>query len=197
MKRFATLLTSATCTLAFCAAAQASAPNKSTTPNGNGAVKQYLESVPTDQGNSPTSSLRGHGTHHSGGAGGVTGGGGGGTGGTGSTGTGTPSSGSNTGGASNLVAASTRRSLDKHGAAGKAAAALAVNTAPVVSQGQGDTGSQSQSPSPSGSSALGSLVSAVTGSASNGGLGLLLPVILVVVLFGTTAFAVLRRRRQT
>jgi hypothetical protein len=190
------------CTLVFCAAAQASPPTTSgtsTTPNGNGAVNQYLESIPTVHGNSPTRSVRGHGTHHGGGAGGVTGGGGGGTGGTGATGTGIPSTGggSSAGGAGNAVAASTRRALDKHGAEGKAAAAVALSTAPVVSRGQGDTSSESQASVSGGSSALGSLVSALTGSASNGGLGTVLPVILLVVLVGTAAMAILRRHRRT
>jgi hypothetical protein len=212
MKRFSILLTAVMCAGAFCAAAQASPPGTSgtsTTPSGNGAVNQYLESIPTDHGNSPTNSLGGHRTHHAGTGGGVTGGGGGGTAGgasgggsgatsgTGATGTGITGSGANTGGTSKAVAQSTRRALDKQGAAGKAAAALAIGTAPVVARGQSDASTQGQPQSSGGSSAIGSLVSAVTGSSSNGGLGSLLPVILVVVLLGTAAMAILRRRRQT
>ncbi len=206
MRRLAPLLTSAICTLALCSAAQAVPPNPSgtsTTPNGNGAVNQYLETVPTDHGNRPTNSLRGRGTHHSGGGGGVVGSGGGGTGGTGGTGaagTGLPNSsgtgaGSSPGGVGGAIAPATKRALEKHGSAGQAAAALAQRTAPVVAGGHRDTTSQ---PSNSGgSSAIGSLVAALTGSASNGGLGTLLPVILVVALFGTAGMAILRRRRQT
>lgn len=205
MRRFATLFGSAVFTLAVCATAQAKPPTipvHSTTPQGNGAVNQYIESIPTDHGNRPTNSLHGRGTRHGAGGGGVVGGGGGGTGGTGGTGAagtgsaGTPA-GSSAGGAGGAIAPATRRSLDKHGNDGQAAAALALSTAPVVARGQGGTSSQDQPSSSGGSSALGSLVSALTGSASNGGMGFLLPVILVVVLFGTAGMAIVRRRRQT
>jgi hypothetical protein len=48
-----------------------------------------------------------------------------------------------------------------------------------------------------GSSALGSLAAALTGSASSGGLGGLLPAILVVALLGSAGMAILRRRGET
>jgi hypothetical protein len=96
-----------------------------------------------------------------------------------------------------VITPSTRRALNKQGADGKAAAALVLSTAPAATHGQRDTSSNAQPPTSGGSSALGSLASALTGSATNGGLGSLLPVILVVVLFGTAGMAILRRRRQT
>jgi hypothetical protein len=45
-----------------------------------------------------------------------------------------------------------------------------------------------------GSSPVGSLLKAVTGSTSNGGLGPLLPVILIGSLFGAAALVLVRRR---
>jgi hypothetical protein len=60
-------------------------------------------------------------------------------------------------------------------------------SAPLVSPGSAKAAN-------GGDSALGSLAAALTGSASSGGLGALLPVILVVALLGTAAMAILRRR---
>jgi hypothetical protein len=93
--------------------------------------------------------------------------------------------------------------MASHGAAGKAAAALAANTAPALPRGAASisnaTGADqsSQAKTGGGSSALGSLAAALTGGGSTGGLGALLPVILVVVLFGSAGMAILRRRSHS
>ena len=163
-------------------------------PPGNSGVGQYVETVPTAGGGRPTNTVHpvGGGSHGSGGGGSVGGStGGGGTGGGGSAG------GSATGG---TIAPTTQRALAAHGAAGAAAAAFANATAPsrarpVVSHAAGRTRSAvSTPPSANGSSPVGSLLRAVTGSTSNGGLGPLLPVILIGSLFGAAALALLRRR---
>jgi hypothetical protein len=159
-------------------------------PPGNSGVGQYVETVPTAGGGRPTSTVHpvAGGSHGSGGGGSVGGSAGGG---------GTSGGGSATGG---TIAPATQRALVAHGAAGAAAAAFANATAPsrarpVVSHAAGRTRSAvSTPPSANGSSPMGSLLRAVTGSTSNGGLGPLLPVILIGSLFGAAALALLRRR---
>ncbi len=86
---------------------------------------------------------------------------------------------------------STVRGLDHQGSAGRNAAALAEATAPraarPVKKIFGDPGS----------SPVGSIVKALTGSSNGGGLGPLLPIILIASLLGAAALALLRRRRAT
>jgi hypothetical protein len=177
-------------------ASAAVAKNKTVAPPGNSGVSQYVESIPTAQGNKPSSTVHsGGGTHHGGGTGGgTTGGTGGGSGGGGS------------------ISASTQHQLAAHGAAGAQAAALAAATAPAGgrtagshatgSQGTGSRGSAQGSRGTggavqgAGSSAVHSFETAFTGSSSSSGLGALLPVILVITLVGSAAMAIIRRRQQ-
>jgi hypothetical protein len=199
MKRFLLTLLIA---LGVSAPAQATVHNVA--PPGNSGVNQYIESIPTDHGNQPTNSVHSKsGSSHSGGAvgGGGSSGGGGGAGGSAGSGAASGSS-----GPSAPVPASTQRALSSRGADGRAAAALASGTAPRVVPRGHTHGQSAASPAPiptpakasvGGSSALGSLASALTGSASSGGLGTLLPVILVVALLGSAGMAIRRRRSES
>jgi len=101
---------------------------------------------------------------------------------------------SGSGPSSGALSSSTVRALDKQGSAGRKAAALAEATAPSIAGPSKNSGSASQDP---GSSPVTSVVKALTGSSSSGGLGPLLPIILIGSLLGVTALAVLRRRRAT
>ena len=165
---------------------------KTVAPPGVSGVQQYVETIPTAHGGQPSNSIH---RHHSGGGGGATGGGGGATGGGGG---GTGSTGA--------VPASTQQALASQGAAGQAAAALAVATAPNSGRGnsgRGGAGGPGVSQSVSNvshaasSSPLSAIFKTLTGSSSGGGMGALLPIILVACLLGFTAIAVARRRRTT
>ncbi len=149
-------------------------------PPGNSGVNQYVEHVPTACGDKPTSGTQGGGV--GGGAGGPGGPGG-------------PGSGSG-------ISGQTASQLAKLGAAGKAAAAFAQATAPSRGKGSGGQNGNHGSVSGataggSGSSPITSLVKALTGSSSGGGLGTFLPILLVATLIGVTGIALLRRRRAT
>ncbi len=197
MKRF---LLSFAIALGVSAPAQATVHNVA--PPGNAGVNQYIESIPTDHGNQPTSSVhRKSSPGHSGGAVGGTGSSGGGGAAGGSTGSGAAGGSSGSGAP---VPVSTQRALSSRGADGRAAAALASGTAPrLVPRHTSGRSAASPVPIPAparvsgGSSALGSLASALTGSASSGGLGALLPVMLIVALLGSAAMAIRRRRTET
>jgi hypothetical protein len=143
--------------------------SRTVAPPGNSSVSQYVETVPTAKGNRPTSTI-------------APGGGGGG----GSSSGGSASSGS--GGSS--VSAKTAKALSKAGKAGQRALALARATAPgaVAPAAKGNSG---------GSSALSTLVRAATGSSSSGGMGSLLPAILIVVALCGAALAFRNRRTTT
>jgi hypothetical protein len=158
--------------------ASALAKNHTYAPPGNSAVNQYVENVPTAGGNKPANSLHpGAGVPGGRGGGGQGGGGGGGA----------------------SISSSTQRSFARHGSAGRAAVALAQATAPgsVSTQPSGSAHSGA-SPNPAAStqgfSPLRSLLKTFTGS-TTGGLGALLPVILVVSALGAMVLAILRRRR--
>ncbi|HWF74391.1 MAG TPA: hypothetical protein VG186_13670 [Solirubrobacteraceae bacterium] len=137
-------------------------------PPGNSGVSQYQEDVPTAKGSQPSNTIAP----------------GGGTNGPGSS--------------SGALSPSTVRALDKQGSAGRKAAALAQATAPRIGRPAGPPavktvgGSQT-----SGSSPVSSVVKALTGSSSSGGLGPLLPIILIASLLGAVALALVRRRRTT
>ena len=131
----------------------------------------------------PTSTV-----HHSGGVGGA--GGRGGTGG-----------GLGTGGGA--VAPSTQRALAKQGPVGDATAALAAATAPrrarpaahsgdarATSSGSGSFAGQGSPPSTS-------VLKALTGSTSGGGLGPLLPIVLIGSLLAAAVLTLVRRRRTS
>ena len=169
--------------------AAAGARVRTVAPPGNSAVNQYVESVPTAGGGRPT------GTIHAGGSAGS--------------------------GGSGPVAPSTQHALAQQGADGLAAAALARATAPAAgaspsnrasSTGSGGTsgagthsipraGGAGLHPSTGsaggGSSGVAAVLKTLTGSSSHGGLGLLLPLILIVTAIGSGVFALRRRRAAT
>jgi hypothetical protein len=203
----------ATLVLALGASMPAQARNLTIAPPGNSGVSQYVESVPTATGGRPTSTIKpgGGSSHRSGGSGGI--GISGGSGGSSSGGPGTSggSGGSSSGGNGGAIAPSVRRTLAAQGPDGSAAAALAQATAPVgprpaARPGGSDAGTEpggraehrsavSGVSTGAGSSPITALAKAVTGSASGGGLGSLLPAILIISLLGAATLAVLRRRR--
>jgi hypothetical protein len=170
--------------LALALPASAPAKNRTYAPPGNSGVNQYVESVPTAGGKKPANSVH---------AGGGSGGGG--------------------GGSSSSIPASTQQQFARQGAAGRAAIALAQATAPsggsasarTGRHGSGrsgngaTTGSASPGTAPrtaAGFSPVSSLLKTFTGSTA-GGLGALLPIILVVSAVGAMAMAIFRRRRET
>jgi len=148
-------------------------------PPGNSGVGQYLETVPTADGGQPTNTI------HPGGVGvGV---------GRGRTGGGPDST---SGGA---LTASTQRALAKQGPTGEAAAALAAATAPrrarpaAHSSGARRESSTSTSGGP-GSSPSTSVLKALSGSTSGGGLGPLLPIALIGSVLAAAVLTLMRRR---
>lgn len=149
-------------------------------PPGNSGVGQYVETVPTAGGGQPTSTV------HPGGVGVAVGRGGTG-GGPGSTG----------GGA---IAPSTQRALAKQGPTGDATAALAAATAPrrarpaARSSQARPRSSISSTSGGQGSSASTSVLKALTGSTSGGGLGPLLPIALIGSVLAAAVLTLVRRR---
>ena len=154
-------------------------------PPGNSAVNQYLESVPTASGPRPANTIHVGGGVGGGGSGGSGGGGGG-------------------AGSSSAIPASTQQALSRQGSDGLAAAALVRATAPTNAAspaGHGGTTSASTGAAPtsgqgSGSSAVATLVNALTGGSSQGGLGPVLPAILVAGAIAAVVLAAVRRRRH-
>jgi hypothetical protein len=169
----------------------AAARNRTIAPPGNSGIGQYVESIPTAGGGQPTNTLHPHaGSHGAGGGNSGAGGGSGGSGG-GSGGSGGGSGGSGAGGT--VISAATAKALAAQGPDGAAAASLAGATAPSNSPlGTQSAGANASSPR----SVLASLLRALTGSSPNGGLGPLLPIILIGSLIAAGAL-VLRRRRHT
>lgn len=154
-------------------------------PPGNSGVGQYLETLPTAGGGQPTNTVHP--------VGGVGGSGGprrpGGTGGTGGTG----GAGSSTGSA---ISPATARTLAHEGSTGSAAAALAQATAPNPVRGTSQRVTSAIATS-SGSSPATSVFKTLTGSSSGGGLGPLLPLLLIGSLLGAAVLALVRRRRTS
>jgi hypothetical protein len=153
-------------------------------PPGNSSVGQYLETVPTAGGGQPTNTVH---PHTGGAVSGRSGGGG-------------PTGGNTGAGASVTVPPSTRRALAAQGPTGAAAAALAQATAPAQSAPHASHGDQT-SPPPSATSSRDGLSPAVsvfkafTGSTSKGGLGPLLPIVLIGSVLAGAVLALVRRRR--
>jgi hypothetical protein len=149
-------------------------------PPGNSGVGQYVETLPTAGGGQPTSTV------HSGGAGGPVGRGGTGGG-----------PGSSAGGA---VASSTQRALARQGAVGDATVALAQATAPRRARPAARSGHGGANPSAlatsggDGSSPSTSVLKALTGSTSSGGLGPLLPIALIGSVLAAAVLTLVRRR---
>lgn len=166
-------------------------------PPGNSGVGQYLETVPTAGGAQPTNTVHpvvggvggsngSGGSHGSGGSSGSTGPGGG--------------AGSPGGGA---ISSSTQRALAGQGPTGAAAAALAQATAPPRSPRPAGSDHRLASSAVSaastggGSSPASSVLKSLTGSTSAGGLGPLLPSLLIASVLGAAVLALLRRRRTS
>jgi hypothetical protein len=156
-------------------------------PPGNSGVGQYLETVPTAGGAQPSNTV-----HPVVGAlgksgkppgGGATGGGAGSPGG----GAGSPGGGA--------ISSSTQRSLARQGPTGAAAAALAQATAPAPTRRAEPR--RTSAVTGSGSSPATSVLKSLTGSTSGGGLGPLLPSLLVASVLGAAVLALLRRRRTS
>ncbi len=181
-------------------------------PTGNSSVNQYVEIVPTATGGQPSDKI--HPSVVSPGSGGGTGGGSasGGSSGGGASGSGSAGGGS-TGPNGAAVAPSTGSALAKAGSVGLQAAAVARATAPAGVHGvpatrvrhrqpagggagpgsaqasTGTTSPQSHSRSPAAQ-----VLAALTGSATHGGLGTLLPALLVLTVLAVATFALRRRR---
>lgn len=161
----------------------AHAKDRTIAPPGNSGVQQYVESVPTASGGRPTGTLQGVG----GPGGGHNGGG-------------------HTGGGGSITPSSQSR-LAAQGAAGADAAALARATAPRIFRRRAPKGVQQSSAGTrravgraarrGGASPVGAVADTLAGSTGTGGLGPLLPVILLVTLLGSAALAAVRRRGQT
>lgn len=156
-------------------------------PPGNSGVSQYLETVPTAGGNQPTNTVHPR-------AGGV---GAGGSGGPGSTG------GNGGSGAVVHIAPSTQRALAEKGPDGVAAAALAQATAPrggssrAVAGGAAAASSAPATSTDDGSSPTASVFKALTGSTGRGGVGPLLPIVLIGSALAAAGLGLTRRRRPS
>lgn len=177
--------------------ATASARGQTVAPPGNSGVNQYVESVPTAKGNRPTATIS------PGGGGGNTRGGTGNTGGGGSAGRTSAASGNGAaGGGASPLTPSAQRALARQGSRGRQVAALAAATGPGRARDRSRAGTstratikpRSQVLPANDSSPPSAVLRALTGASTHGGLGLLLPAILIL---GTlcAGLIALRRRR--
>jgi hypothetical protein len=199
MRRFAFALIAVLSVLVVPASAAAKGGTTTIAPPGNSGVSQYVETVPTAHGGQPTSSVHNHsgGSGNARGNGGGPGGSSGGSSGTssGSGGSGSGAVGSGSGSSQgSALPSSTQRALAAHGANGRAAAAVLGATAPAVAMQHTSRAVVPVAPAGSPASAV---FKALTGSSTNGGLGAILPIILVASLLALTAFAIGRRRRTS
>ncbi len=168
-------------------------------PAGNSAINQYVESFPTAGGGKPTRGIGGHHGHGSGGSGG-----------TGAVSPSTQRAMSNSGSAGQDAVAFANATAPSTGGVGQTGGGVANggkhpgasgagpggrSGAPGAGglNGSGDSGNSSSS---GGSSPVSSVLSAFVGSSSNGGLGLWLPVLLIVVLLGGCAIGLRHRSRR-
>ncbi len=172
-------------------AATATARAPTVAPPGNSGVDQYVESIPTAGGKRPTNTI-----HPGGGGPGASGSSGGGPGG--------PSGGFGSG--SGSLARSTQQALARQGSDGLRTGALARSAAPGALGGanRGAAGTVATTHASRAvlgvkaagisSSPLTSIFNALTGSGSSGGLGPLLPAILILSALGAGVLALGRRR---
>jgi len=98
-----------------------------------------------------------------------------------------------------VLGRSNARRLEALGPEGQAAAQLAADTAPhrvgkPGSKGNASHGAGSQA-LPGGSSGLGEVLRQMTGTSGSGGMGTLLPLVIVLALVGSIGYALGRRRR--
>lgn len=149
-------------------------------PPGNSGVSQYDEDLPTVHGAKPTSSVVV--PTNTGGSGGTGSGTAGGTGG---------STGSASASGEAVIPTAVVKRLYHEGNAGKAAAALAEATAQApASSGKPATPQSPKAPATS-------VIDALSGSTGGGGLGTLLPVLLIAALVIVSAVGLFQRRRST
>lgn len=172
MRSLALALVLSAAVIVPCAASARSHP---IAPPGNSGVNQYVESIPTADGNRPSTSV----VPGTGGGGGESGG---------------PS-------APSPLAPTTQRALARQGAEGRRTALVARATAPSGLRGSARThgglsSARSAGGAGSGPSPASAVVKALTGSATSGGLGDMLPAILVLTSVGAVATAIVRRRRR-
>lgn len=165
--------------------APAAAKHGHLAPPGNSGIGQYVEVIPTASGSRPTTTLhgqggaRGSGTH---------------------SGTLSPLPEWAMGGSAG-VSGATAQALSAEGPAGVAATNLARATDPAGATARhpgtrGLGGAAAPARSVGGSPpAVGSVLGTLTGSSSSGGVGLLLPVLLIITLVGAGALALTRRRK--
>lgn len=83
--------------------------------------------------------------------------------------------------------------LEALGPEGRAAAQLAAGSAPQAAGNDGSHVSR-RAPGPRDSSGLGQVLRQLTGTSNSSGMGLLLPLVIVLALVGSMAFFVARRR---
>lgn len=180
--------------LALFAPQSASAQSNGTVPSGNSAISEYLESIPTASGGKSTTKIhRSHGGRS--GAASPSGNGGSGTG----TGGGGANGGGGGSGQTGALSSSSYRDLSSQGTIGAQDAAFARSTAPAAPRHSSTPGSSGASSSGAGSSGnsvspASAVLKSLTGSASSGGLGALLPAILVLVAVAGGVVSLLRRR---
>lgn len=171
--------------LALAAPSLAQARVQKIAPPGNSGVNQYLETVPTAEGGQPTSTVHpvGAGVRGPGGPGPTAG-----------------HPGSSAGGA---ISSSTQRALASQGPTGTAAAAVAQATAPrgprslSHRQGAGANSPVSAASTNEGSSPQASVLKTLTGATSGGGLGPLLPIVLIGSVLAAAVLTLVRRRRTS
>jgi hypothetical protein len=151
-------------------AALAENPAKGYAPPGNSGVSQYMEDIPTASGGKPSSSVV------------IPPGGGSG---------GSGRSGGSGGAPSSSVPSSVSQKLDSDGSSGKQADALAKTTGELSGSGHVHQVVRAAAAPPSRQ-----VLSALDGSTGGGGLGVLLPVILIGSLVIASVAGLLRRRRS-
>jgi hypothetical protein len=105
----------------------------------------------------------------------------------------TPSSEAKGGAPAKVLGSSNAARLEALGPEGRAAARLAAATAPHP-VGKGEPGGAKAAPVPSGSSGLGQVLRQLTGTSGSGGMGLLLPLVIVLAVLAAVGFLITRRR---
>lgn len=156
--------------IALLLSAEASAQAAAVAPPGNSSVSQYLETIPTAAGGRPTASA--------------------------------PPLG---GPSSARLSPSVQHAFAREGPIGRKTEAVVSATAPPIGHRHGESaGAAGVPPQPPSAGAGGSgdppastLAKALTGSSATGGLGVLLPVILILIAISGGVLALLRRRRNT
>lgn len=95
---------------------------------------------------------------------------------------------------SGVISSAAQRAFGLQGAEGRSAAALANATAPRGQRAGHPSSSPPAASGESGGGPLGTLAKTLAGASTQGGLGLLLPVTLIVIALGGGALALWRRR---